>query len=397
MEKRQRALLVLGLLLVAFNFRPAITSVPPIVEAIRTDVGLSYTAVSLLTTIPTLLIGAFAFVATPVSRRVGRERAIFWAVLLLTVSTALRLWGANVGVLFGTTVLVGAGIAVSQALLPAVILDHFADRAALLTGLYTASLGLGAAVASGATALLANALGSWTAALAVWALPGGLAVASFVPIVRSESAAAADARRSAPDGRLWRDPGAWTLAVFFSLDNVLYFSQITWVAPLYVDLGWSAERAGFLLTVFLVAQLVGSIGISAVADRWEDRRPWLALSILLNAVGLVGFVWVPMSAPWGWALLAGLGLGGLFALILTLPVDLASNASVADRLTPMMLGVGYIAGSTGPFVVGWTRETLGSYDPAFVGLLGLCIAALVMTPWFRPDRTVAFDAAAGES
>jgi CP family cyanate transporter-like MFS transporter len=186
----------------------------------------------------------------------------------------------------------------------------------------------------------------------------------------------------------WSDRGAWTLAAFFSLDNVLYFSQITWLAPAYVDLGWTAERAGFLLTLFIVAQLTGSLVISAVADRWEDRRPWLGLTIGLNAVGLVGIVRYPLVSPWAWAFLAGLGLGGLFALILTLPVDLAANATVADRLTPMMLGVGYIVGSFGPLVIGWSRDELGSYAPAFVGLIGLAVLMLVMTPWFRPDRTI---------
>lgn len=394
MEKRHRALLLLGLLLVAFNFRPAITSVPPIVETLRAELHLSYTVISLLTTIPTVLIGIFAFIATPISRTVGRERAIFWAIILVTVSTGLRLWGANVVVLFGTTVLVGAGIAVSQALLPAVILDYFADRAALVTGLYTASLGLGAAAASGGTAVLANLLGSWTSALAFWAIPGGLAVAVFVPIVRSEVFRSSPNAESPPGPGLWVDAGAWILAIYFSLDNVLYFAQITWIAPLYVDLGWTAEQAGFLLTLFLIAQLTGSISISALADRWQDRRPWLALTIVLNTIGLVGFIRYPFVSPWGWALLAGVGLGGLFALIFTLPVDLAANATVADQLTPMMLGVGYIVGATGPFVIGWIRDTLGSYDPAFVGLIVLDLIALGLTIWFRPDRTVSLETTA---
>lgn len=386
METRKRALLLLGLLLVSFNFRPSITSVPPVIEVIRADLQFNYAIVSLLTTIPTFLIGFFAFVATPISRRIGRERAIFWAVVLIALSTGLRIWGANVVVLFGTTILVGAGIAISQALLPAVVLDHFSDRAALVTGFYTASLGLGAAAAAGGTAIFADVLGSWPAALAVWAIPAVFAAVVFVPIVRFEDSSPSN--DPSPERIPWTDPGAWTLAVFFSIDNVLYFSQITWIAPVYVDLGWNAERAGFLLTLFIIAQLSGSLAISAVADHWQDRRPWLALTIGLNTIGLVGIVRYPFVSPWGWVVLAGVGLGGLFALILTLPVDLARNANVADQLTPMMLGVGYIVGSIGPFAIGWVRDSFGSYDPAFTGLIGLTIAMLALTGWFRPNRTI---------
>lgn len=387
MGTRTRGLLLVGLVLVSFNFRPSITSIPPVIEAIRVDLNLGYATVSLLTAVPTFLIGFFAFVATPISRRIGRERAILWAAILIAVSTGLRLWGEVVAVLFGTTVLVGAGIAVAQALLPAVVLDYFPERAALVTGAYTASLGVGAAVAAGATAVLADALGGWSSALAFWAIPAGLAVAVFVPVVRSGISSSPDT--DSPAGRLpVLEPGAWMLAVYFSIDNVLYFSQITWLAPRYVDLGWGAERAGFLLTLFIVAQLSGSLGISALADRWHDRRPWLALSIALNAIGLVGVVRYPLVSPWAWAVLAGLGLGGLFALVLTLPVDLAPDASVADQLTPMMLGVGYVVGSAGPFVVGWSRDALGSYAPAFGGLVGLAVLMLAMTTWFGPNRTV---------
>lgn len=58
---------------------------------------------------------------------------------------------------------VGAGIAIARALLPVVVKTRYADRAGLVTGIYTAGLGLGGAVAAGVSTPLADALGSWRA------------------------------------------------------------------------------------------------------------------------------------------------------------------------------------------------------------------------------------------
>ena len=113
-----RRLLLVGMVLVAFNLRPAVSSVPPVLETIRVELALSYTAAGLLTTIPTLCMGGLALAAAPVARRVGRERGVMWAVVLIGVGTAARLWGTNAAVLFGSTLVVGVGIAISQTLLP---------------------------------------------------------------------------------------------------------------------------------------------------------------------------------------------------------------------------------------------------------------------------------------
>jgi CP family cyanate transporter-like MFS transporter len=403
---RRRATLLVGMVLVALNFRPAITSIPPVLEAVRADLGLSYAAVSLLTTVPTLLMGVFAFGAAAVSRRLGRERAILYTVALVGVGTAARVWGGNVAVLFATTVVVGVAIAVCQALLPSIVNDRFPDRAALVTGLYTTSLGVGATVAAGATAPLADVLGSWPGALAVWAAFAAVAAVVWWAVVvtgdRNGPAGApravdpdqpadadADPGESSNPGLPWGDTGAWVLTLFFSGQTLLYYAELTWLAPLYVDLGWDAERAGFVLTLFVAAQIAGSLGIPALADRWTDRRPWLAVTVLANAAGLVGVVWFPFVNPWLWGAVSGVGMGGMFALGLTLPADLASDPDAVDGTTAMMTGVGYVVGAVGPFAIGGSRDLLGSYAPAFVALVALSGAMLATTAYFRPDRTVA--------
>lgn len=364
------ALLLAGLVLVAVNLRPALASISPVLEAVREDLGLGRAAAGLLTTIPTLCMGAFAFVSALVSERLGTERAVLWAVVLVGVATVARVAAGDAGVLYASTLAVGVGIAVGQALLPAVVKKHFAERAALVTGLYTVGFNAGAALAAGATVALAGAFGdSWAAGLGSWGLLAVPAAVVWVsatraitisPAARPEGSATGAAERSRP-GLPWRSPRAWLLGVFFASSSCLYLSVLIWLAPLYQDRGMGEGRTGLLLTYFTLVQIAGALVVSALADRARDRRPWLALTLVVTAAGLLAVALVPLASPWGFTALLGFGIGGLFPLALTLPLDYAADPAAAGRLTAMTLGVGYLLAAAGPFGVGALRDATGSY------------------------------------
>jgi len=67
------ALLVIGITVLAFNLRAAITSLPPLFPELSARLGLSAPAITALATIPVLCFGLFSGVAAPLSRRFGEE------------------------------------------------------------------------------------------------------------------------------------------------------------------------------------------------------------------------------------------------------------------------------------------------------------------------------------
>ena len=103
-----------GLLLISFNLRPALASVSPLLDVIRADLHLGYAGLSLLTVLPVLCMGVFPFAAAHLAGRVGAERGVLGAVVLLVLATALRLAGGDAPLLFGTALLAGIGIAAAQ-------------------------------------------------------------------------------------------------------------------------------------------------------------------------------------------------------------------------------------------------------------------------------------------
>jgi CP family cyanate transporter-like MFS transporter len=162
---------------------------------------------------------------------------------------------------------------------------------------------------------------------------------------------------------------------------------LTWLAPLYAGRGLDERQAATLLTVFALVQMPAALLIPALADRREDRRPWLALTIAFNILGLAGVGFIPLAtpwAPWAWAVALGIGTGGLFPLALTLPIDSSADQEETARLTAMTFFVGYLLAALGPFAIGGLRDVTGSYLVPFVALAALSAGMLAASFRFRP-------------
>jgi MFS transporter, CP family, cyanate transporter len=371
---------------VALNLRPAIAAVPPVLATVQADLGLSATGAGWLTALPVVCMGLFAPVGAALARRVGREAAVSCALVLVAGGTLVRGLGASVVPLYGGTLVAGVGIALGGALLPGVVKAWFPSRPGTVTGLYTAGLVAGAMLAAAGTVPLMDALGiGWPAAIGAWGLLAVAALVAWVPVTRRPPAAA-----DAAPGRLrlpWRSGVAWRVTLYMGSQSLLYYAALTWLSPLYVAAGWTASRAGLLLGLFSFTQVFSALAIPALADRTGDHRPWLALCVGTVAVMLAALGLVPTAAPWLWAALLGLGAGGMFALALTLLVKVASTPAAAARLSGMALLVGYLLAATGPVLAGALYDAAGSYRVPFLVLAGIGVATLTLGVSVRPpDR-----------
>lgn len=72
-SKGQTILLIAGILLIAFNLRPAITSVGPLIGAIRSDLQLSNGLAGFLTTLPLLSFALLSPITPKIGKRLGNE------------------------------------------------------------------------------------------------------------------------------------------------------------------------------------------------------------------------------------------------------------------------------------------------------------------------------------
>src|SRR5699024_6693987 len=75
-------LLVLAILFIAFNLRPALTSLGPLIGTIRDDIGFSNWNVALLTSLPLIVFALVSPIAPRLANRLSNELSL---VLGLTV------------------------------------------------------------------------------------------------------------------------------------------------------------------------------------------------------------------------------------------------------------------------------------------------------------------------
>jgi MFS transporter, CP family, cyanate transporter len=372
---RKSLWLLAAVVLVALNLRPAIASVPPLADSIAADYRLSAAATGLLTTLPVLCMGAFAPLGALLGRRFGTERLLAAALLLIATGTAMRAI-AGLWLLYLATVLFGVGIAVAGALLPPLVRERFPDRVGPVTGLYTTGLIGGALLAASLTAPLHTALGvGWPAALGLWALPALLALAGWLAVAGRTAPVPVEAVPGAPAP--WRSRRAWAATFFMGGQSLLYYASLAWLAARYTALGFSAAEAGLLLGLFSATQLVSALGLPLLAHHFGDPRPWIAASLATTGGALALIAYLPGAVPWLWASLLGLGMGGQFALALTVLSTLGANPRESAAATGMALFVGYLLAAAGPVVAGALRDATGGYVVPFAALAVFSVPVLL--------------------
>ncbi|MFK5667430.1 CynX/NimT family MFS transporter, partial [Pseudomonas shirazica] len=342
-------LLLLGLVLVALNLRPALSSMAPVLGQVSEGLGLNASQAGLLTTLPVLCLGLFAPLAPVLARRFGSERVILGILATLALGIVVRSSLGATGVFLGS-LMAGASIGIIGVLLPGIVKRDFPQHAGTLTGVYTMALCLGAAMAAGATVPLAQHFdGSWALGLGFWMLPALLAMLVWLPQARQGHGLHKVAYRVRG---LWRDPLAWQVTLYMGLQSSLAYIVFGWLPSILIGRGLSPTEAGLVLSGSVIVQLVSSLSAPWLATRGKDQRLAIVLVMLITLAGLFGCLYAPLSGLWGWAVVLGLGQGGTFALALTLIVLRSKDAHVAANLSSMAQGVGYTLASMGPFAVG---------------------------------------------
>ena len=377
-------LLALCLLLIAFNLRPVFGSLSVVLPDIMRDTGLGATGASLLTTLPIVCLGLFAAPAPALARRFGVERTLLGAMLLICLGTALRAW-ANLPLLFTSSVLAGAGIAVGNVLVLGMIKRDFPKRSAMMTGLYTLAICLGASISTAFTVPLEQEVfgGAWAPALAFWALPAAVVLLIWAPLALSakhERQVLATAQNLHGKRSLAHDPLAWQVTVFMGSQSAMAYIVMGWLAPILRERGLESAAAGYVVATAIVSQLVTSLITPSIAARCRDQRGFAVGVALLVSTSLLSLILGPLGARWVWAVLLGCGLGSGFALALSLIVMRSGNANVTAQLSAMAQGWGYALAAFGPLLVGLLRGWTGSFTSA-AALVAVVGMAMVWSGW----------------
>jgi MFS transporter, CP family, cyanate transporter len=373
---------LVGILLASVNMRAAVSAVSPLLGDISGHYGLSTTSGGLLTTLPVLLMGLTASLVPGLVRRFGPEAVVLGALLLLAAGVGLRVMN-GVGPLFAGSIVVGAAISLLNVTMPGLVKRDFPDRAALMTGVYSTAMIVGATIAAALSVPMEHVFGGWQGSLASWSVLALVAAVVWLPQVvgagRNRARASAGAAGPAGAARLpglWRHPLAWQLAVFMGIMSLLAYTLIAWMPTVLTDHGMSRGTAGLVFAFCNLIQVAGAFLVPLAAGRMTTQRPLVALMTGCYAVGIAGLMTAPASGAWIWAALLGIAMGGGFGLAMALVVLRSGGAGVASQLSGMAQLVGYFIAACGPVGVGALHQLTGGWTFPLALLLACCALAL---------------------
>src|SRR5690606_38739734 len=127
-------------------------------------------------------------------------------------------------------------------------------------------MGLGAALASGLTGVIYTAA-SWPIALAAWSVLAVIAIVLWGRVQEPAQTKNVKLERVAIVSP-WKNKRAWYMLLFFGMQSALFFSLITWLAPIAMDKGMSILTAGAVLTVMTTVQLICNLSIPVLLEKY---------------------------------------------------------------------------------------------------------------------------------
>jgi CP family cyanate transporter-like MFS transporter len=367
--------ILVALVLAAFNLRPAVTSVGPLLEEIRTGLGMGGVVAGLLTALPAACFVAFGSLAPRLVARSFPSRLVWLSLAAVAIGLALRPFMPGTATFVLVSCLALGGIGVANIMMPVVVRRAFPQRVGMATGVYSMGLTLGAATAAAVTVPLTAALGGdWRYGLAFWAIPALVAMVVWMGVARwiRQRAGGRPAGASSGGLRITRSRTAWAVAVLFGLQSTQAYVTMGWVPQIYRDAGLSATYAGVLLALIPAVGVPTSFLVPTLAARMRSQG---GVAVALTGLGFIGYLglWImPTTVPWLWVIVLGISQG-VFPLALALIGLRTRSAAGTVGLSSFGQSVGYLISIPGPIVVGALYGATGGWHLPLALLLVLLV------------------------
>ncbi|WP_143965982.1 CynX/NimT family MFS transporter [Gordonia zhaorongruii] len=387
---RGRIIVLLAIVVFAFSLRTAVTSLTPLLDRISDDIGFGNAVSGVLGMLPTLAFGVAGLVSPALGRRFGIEHVTLAAVVITGVGIACRSMSNDVPTLIVLSCVALFGMGVGNILIPPLVKRYFADRIAPVSTLYIVFVQMGTMVPAAVAIPFAD-LQDWRFSLGVWALIPLAALGPWIWVVRERRAALrrhAELPEDARDARgldeavktsVWRTSMAWGLTLMFGMTSAGTYAMFTWLPKILSDAGASDSLGGLMVATFSGVGLAATFVAPALCTRFRNPFGFTVLFAACWFAGFAGLMWAPMSAPWLWAILCGLG-PTTFPMALTLINVRTRSSSASSALSGFGQGVGYLLACAGPLLFGILHDTTHGWGVPFL-LLSAMVCVMVCGAW----------------
>jgi len=318
-------------------------------------------------------MGLFAIASITLNNRLGIEKSLLLAMSLIFTATLLRMFVHDSMVLLITALISGTGIGIAGPLISGFIKKYFPERPGL-TGIYSVSMVIGAAIASSFSIPLFHMMNdSWQRSLSFWSILAIPAALLLLPLLKKS---VRNPNPLAISTLFIKNKRVNLFMIFFACMAAIFYSITAWLAPIVQSTGLSNAQSGNILTLFTVIQIPISLSIPMIVGRTGNRKLWLILCSLSEIIGIL--LLLLHFSPWLATIFLGIGAGGLFPLAILMPIQEATSTTEAISWSAMVQFGGYLLASLGPAFIGLTVDLFDNFVPALI-LLVIIICIMTFT------------------
>ena len=315
----------------------------------------------------------------------GFKKAVSFGAILLGLFGLLRgIFTSN----FALTLIFTIGLAIAQPFLLnaftklAALWFPFKQRATIVGVAFLATF-LGIAIGEALTPLLVIQFGFASMQL-IYGVVAAISAVAFLVVARDHPPTPAsppglEERALVLAGlkQILRLRDFYYLAFALFVGNGIFNGLSTWVESVVRPKGLSITEAGDLGGLMLVGGIVGAIVMPALSDRLRKRKMFLVVGFMLAIPGMIA---ITFGTSYGLLLLAFFTLG-LFVTGIA-PVAYQYGAEITypapeGTSNGLFALVGQIA-VVFIFGMGWSNDTLGSFVPSMLILVGLIVIGCIL-------------------
>ncbi|MDO9458436.1 MFS transporter [Nocardioides sp.] len=375
-----RVLVLVGIVVLAVNLRPAAVSVGPVLDDVRAGLDMSGTEAGILTALPVVAFAVFGSLASRLAGIVGPHRITALSLAGVTVGLFARSRVDGVVPFLLLSLVALGGMATANVVLPSLVKLHFPERVGTLTAVYSTALAVGITGSSVLTVPISEASGSadgWRSGLAAWSLLAALALVPWLALVgRDRDRVRPVAADRIPLSAIARTRTGRFMAAFFALQSLQAYAVFGWFAAIYRDAGYSASTAGLLLGVITGTSIPLSFLVPSLAGRMTNLTPLVLALAACYPVGYVGLALAPHDLAVLWALLVGAGTC-TFPLVLVLIGLRSRTPEGTASLSAFTQSVGYLFSAVGPFGFGVLHDLTDGWTVPLLALTALIVPLAV--------------------
>ncbi|EJN39632.1 MULTISPECIES: MFS transporter [Pseudomonas] len=186
--------------------------------------------------------------------------------------------------------------------------------------------------------------------------------------------------------RVFREPAVLALCAIYFCATATNLGLSMFMPQIIKQQGFAGMEIGFIAALPYIVGCLGMVGIGYLSDRFNKRKIFLALSLLLIVCGL-GTAGLMANSTLAIVAMcvATIGIMGCKGPFWPLPSLYLSGTSAAAGIA-LINSVGNLGGFFGPGIVGLAKEVYGNFESGLFALSAMALFAVVITCIFVSDQ-----------